>query len=193
MKSLHTKKGTNMWLSTTKVAKIEGVTTQTIREWVKSGKYEAYKITDGGHFRIKMNMKRRVLYARVSSKKQESSIKKQKELLQEKYPNAELIIDIASAFNFERKGLKAILESAMSGTAIEVVVATQDRLARSGFGLIKWVIELHGGEIISLEEEINSEKFDTKELIGFITSFCNSHYGKRSAKRRKENSSIKKD
>ena len=29
-----------MWLSTTKVAKIEGVTTQTIREWVKAGKYE---------------------------------------------------------------------------------------------------------------------------------------------------------
>jgi len=81
----------------------------------------------------------------------------------------------------------------MSGTATEVVLATQDRLARSGFELIKWVIELHGGEIISLEEEINSEKFDTKELIGFITSFCNFHYGKRSEKRRKENSSIKKD
>ena len=182
-----------MWLSTTKVAKIEGVTTQTIREWVKSGKYEAYKITDGGHFRIKINMKRRVLYARVSSKKQESSIEKQKKLLKEKYPNSEVIIDIASAFNFERKGLKSILESAMSGNSIEVVVTTQDRLARSGFGLIKWVIELHGGEIISLEEEISSEAFDTKELIGFITSFCNSHYGKRSARRRKENSSIEKD
>jgi len=27
-----------MWLSTTRVAKMEGVTTQTIRSWVKSGK-----------------------------------------------------------------------------------------------------------------------------------------------------------
>jgi hypothetical protein len=26
-----------MWLSTTKLSKIEGVTTQTIREWAKAG------------------------------------------------------------------------------------------------------------------------------------------------------------
>jgi len=39
-----------MWLSTTKLSKIEGVTTQTIREWAKAGKYEEYKITKGGHF-----------------------------------------------------------------------------------------------------------------------------------------------
>ena len=179
--------------STTKLAKKYGVTSQTIRNWIKAGKLEVKEKTQGGHFRIQEKIERRILYARVSSKKQESSIEKQKKLLQEKYPNAEVIIDVASAFNFERKGLKAILESAMSGSAICVVVTTQDRLARSGFGLIKWVIELHGGEIISLEEEISSETFDTKELIGFITSFCNSHYGKRSAKRRKENNSIKKD
>ncbi len=37
-----------------------------------------------------------------------------------------------------------------------------------------------------------SESFGTQELIGFITSFCNSHYGKRSAKRRKD-SRVKKD
>ena len=36
-----------MWLSTTKLSKIEGVTTQTIREWAKAGKYEEYKITEG--------------------------------------------------------------------------------------------------------------------------------------------------
>jgi predicted site-specific integrase-resolvase len=179
--------------STTQLAKKYGVSSQTIRNWVKSGKLEVKEKTEGGHFRIQEKIERRFIYARVSSHKQKSSIEKQLELLSNKYPEHEQLSDIASAFNFERKGLKTILESAMSGTSILVVVTTQDRLARSGFGLIKWIIELHGGEIISLENDIKTEKFNTTELIGFITSFCNSHYGKRSAKRRKDSNSSKED
>ena len=172
--------------STTQLAKRYGVSSQTIRNWIKSGKLEIEQVTEGGHFRIKENIERRFIYARVSSRKQQSSIEKQLKLLSEKYPKHEQLIDIASAFNFERKGLKTILECAMSGTSIEVVVTTQDRLARSGFQLIKWIIELYGGKIITMDREIKTEKFDTTELIGFITSFCNSYYGKRSAERKKK-------
>lgn len=179
--------------STTQLAKKYGVSSQTIRNWIKSGKFEVKEKTEGGHFRIEEKIERRFIYARVSSSKQKSSITKQLELLSTKYPKHEQLFDIASAFNFERKGLKTILESAMSGTSIEVVVTTQDRLARSGFGLIKWIIELHGGKIFSLENDIKTEKFNTTELIGFITSFCNCYYGKRSAERRKSSSSLKED
>jgi len=140
-----------MWLSTTRVAKMEGVTTQTIRSWVKSGKYETYKITDGGHFRIKIKDERRICYVRVSSNKQKSSIKTQQEILLKKYPNSEVITDIASAFNFQRKGLKTILEQAISGDSIHLVVTSQERLAQSGFELIRWLIEFSGGRVESLE------------------------------------------
>ncbi len=164
-----------MWLSTTRLAKMEGVT------------------TEGGHFRMKVKDERIICYVRIGSHKQKTSIATQKQILLKKYPNAEIIIDIASAFNFQRKGLKTILESAMRGESVTVVVPTHDRLARSGFKLIKWIIELHGGEIISLEKSTNSNEFDTNELIGFITSFCDSYYGERSAKRKRENNSIKED
>ena len=178
--------------STTQLAKKHGVSSQTIRNWIKSGKIDAPKRTIGGHFRIQEKAERRFIYARVSSSKQKTTVERQLELLSEKYPKHEQLSDIASAFNFQRKGLKTILESAMSGSSVEVVVTTHDRLARSGLELIRWIIELHGGRIISLEESAKTENFDTKELIGFITSFCNSYYGKRSAQRRKDNS-IKKD
>ena len=178
--------------STTQLAKKYGVSSQTIRNWVKTGKLEVKERTQGGHFRIQEKIERRFIYARVSSAKQKSSMERQLKLLSEKYPEHEQLCDIASAFNFQRKGLKTILESAMSGTPTQVVVTTQDRVARSGFGLIQWIVELHGGEIISLENNIKTESFNTTELIGFITSFCNSYYGKRSASRRKA-SSIKKD
>lgn len=178
--------------STTQLAKKYGVSSQTIRNWIRSGKIEAPSRTLGGHFRVEEKIERRFIYARVSSAKQKSSITTQLELLSKEYPEHEQLFDIASAFNFQRKGLKTILESAMSGIPIEVVVTSQDRLARSGYQLIKWIVELYGGRIISLEENTNTDKFDTNELIGFITSFCNSYYGKRSAERRKSNS-LKED
>jgi len=182
-----------MLVSTWKLAKIEGVTPQTIRRWVKEGKYKDVTTTSGGHIRVRIKTKeRRFIYVRVSSAEQKTSLENQIRLLEEKYKGYEVISDIASAFNFQRKGLKTILESAMRGESVTVVVTTQDRLARSGFKLIKWIIELHGGEIISLEKSTDSEDFDTNELIGFITSFCNSYYGKRSTQRRK-GSSIKED
>ncbi|WP_422135595.1 IS607 family transposase [Endozoicomonas sp. ALD040] len=188
-----------MWGSTTKLAKIEGVTSQTMRHKIESGHYEKVKQTSGGHFRIFINQQRKICYTRVSSGKQKSSIDTQKRILLKEHPDAEFISDIASAFNFKRKGLQTILESPVCGNPTHIVVATKNRLARSGFELIKWLVELSGGHIEVLDDPDNAcEPFDTQELIGFITSFCNSHYGKRSAKRRKgrkgrKESSIKKD
>jgi len=63
-----------MLVSTWKLAKIEGVTPQTIRRWVKAGKYKNVTTTSGGHIRVEIkNRERRVIYARVSSSKQKSS------------------------------------------------------------------------------------------------------------------------
>lgn len=178
-----------MWVSTTILARIEGLTTQTIRRRIESGGYDNVKQTEGGHFRVFITQQRRICYARVSSSKQQTSIATQKRILLERYPNAEFISNIALAFNFKRKGLQTILESAILGHLIHVVVATIDRLARSGFELIKRLVELSGGRVEILDDPNDiTESFDTAELIGFITSFCNSHYGKRSSERHKSNS-----
>ena len=182
-----------MWVSTTKLARAEGVTTQTIRRRIKSGYYDQVMQTSGGHYRVLLNHQRKIAYARVSSDRQKSSIDTQKSLLLKKHPDSEFISDIASAFNFKRKGLQTILESAMLGNPTLVVVTTKDRLARSGFKLIKWLIELSGGRIDILDDpDSSTEVFDTQELIGFITSFCNSHCEKRSAERRQDHR-LKKD
>lgn len=175
-----------MWVSTTILSKMESVTSQTTRRNITSGIYNKIKKSKGGHYRIFINQQRTVCYARVSSAKQKTSIETQKRFLLKQFPEAEFVSDIASAFNFKRKGLQALLESAVQGNSICVVVTTKDRLARAGFELIRWIIELSGGQIQILDNKnAPSEQFDTAELIGFITSFCNSHYGKRSAQRRK--------
>ena len=105
--------------------------------------------------------------------------------VERKYPEGVFISDIASGFNQNRKGYKKILEQSINGTALHVVATTSDRITRSGFQLIKWIIELSGGRVELLEEEDSADQFDTKTLIAFITSFINSYYGKRSGMRNK--------
>ena len=175
------------WMSTTQLAKKHGVSSQTIRRNVEAGLYEKVEKLPSGHYRIFVPEGVVIGYVRVSSAKQKSSLAKQEALIRDAYPDAAIISDIASSFNFHRKGLQHLLERAVRGDVIHVVVASQDRLARSGFELIRHLIELSGGQVTTLDDAPDpAEPFDTNTLVGFITSFCNSYYGKRSAKRRRK-------
>jgi len=179
-----------MWISTTRLSALEGVTSQTVRRWIKQGKYKT-KTTEGGHFRIEYkNEKETILYARVSSAKQKSSILTQKRLLKERYPDATFKYDIGSGFNFKRRNFVRVLERAMQGDSIKLVVTTSDRISRSGLTFIVKVIEFYGGEVEFLEESHKPENFDTATLIAFLTSYCNSQSGKRNSKRHEKDKSV---
>ena len=82
-----------MWLSTNKVAKLEKVKSQTIRRKIEAGFYEKTTKTDGGHYRFFVKNEKVIIYARVSSKKQNSSIFNQRDRLIEKYPDSSFITD----------------------------------------------------------------------------------------------------
>ena len=135
-----------MWKSTGKLAKEYGVSRTTILWWIIDDKFTT-KRTKGGHFRIwDCADYKTILYARVSSSKQRSSITTQRDLLLERFPNGKFISDIGSGFNFKRQGFVSILEQAMHGASIELVSTTSDRITRVGFPLVKRIIELHGGD-----------------------------------------------
>ncbi|MCK5524803.1 MAG: recombinase family protein [Thiomargarita sp.] len=112
---------------------------KTIQNWIKEGKFDQVKKTKGGHYRVWVDEQTvTILSARVSSAKQKTSLARQERLLQEKYSEARLISDIASGFNQNRRGDKAILESAINGNSQPLVATTSDRITRTGFQLIKW-------------------------------------------------------
>jgi len=125
-------------------------------------------------------------YCRVSSAKQKSSLVTQEQIIRRSYPGVEVLSDIGGGFNFDRKGLRALLERSLSGAAVTVVVTTRDRLARSGFPIIQWLVELYGGKVIVLEDAHKPEEFDAATLVSFVTSFIASYHGKRSARRKKD-------
>jgi len=149
-------------------AKILDVCPNSLRKWADNGEINCIR-TKSGQRRYdvesyigKSTTSITICYCRVSSHKQRDDLERQIEFLRNQYPNAEFVRDIGSGLNFKRKGLKTILERAMSGINITLVVAHRDRLARFGIDLIRQVIEQSGGKLVVLEETLLSPE---QELI----------------------------
>ncbi|PQJ97259.1 recombinase family protein [Chromatium okenii] len=99
-------------------------------------------------------------------------------------PQAEIIKDIGSGLNFKRKGLNTILERAMRGTHITLVVAHRDRLARFGHELIRFVIESNGGKLVVLSEDTLSPAVElTQDLLNILHVFSCRMHGLRNYKK----------
>jgi predicted site-specific integrase-resolvase len=136
------------------------------------------------------NPRARIVYARVSSKKQEPDLARQEEALLRLYPEHELVRDIASGINFKRRGLTSILERAMQGRVEEVVVAHRDRLCRIAFDLVEHVLRQAGVRLVVLDaSESNDGEADAAELqqdlLAIATIFVASNNGKRAARNRR--------
>lgn len=161
------------------------VSEQTLRNWADSGEIE-YLTTEGGHRRyniqtnIKPAIKKNILYARVSSKKQEEDLERQVKFLQEKYPDYEVVRDIGSGINYKRKGFKRILEYLFKGNIGEVIVTHNDRFARYG-DFFEYLFDQFNSKLVSLSdpEEKNSDVELAEDLMEIITVFSARYYGKR--------------
>ncbi|AEM79411.1 IS607 family transposase [Thermoanaerobacter wiegelii] len=120
-----------------------------------------------------------VLYARVSTKKQEEYLKNQIRRLEEYAKSQgwqyEVIHEIASGVNENRRGLLKLLNKIKRGEVEKVVIEYPDRLARFGFEYLKFFMESFGVELIVLngkENEEDANKELAEDLIAIVTSFA---------------------
>ena len=179
--------------------RILGVSDDILRKWAREGKIEYIRIGKGTHRRYKIDSflpkkeRRRICYARVSSAEQKADLESQVRYLRERYPNHEIVKDIGSGLNFERKGFKAILDSAIKGDIEEIVVSSRDRLCRFGFELIRLFVEKSGGKITVLGDERNksSEQELSEDLLSIIHIYSCRQMGKRSYKNKQANEIVK--
>lgn len=174
-----------------KAVEITGLHPNTLRKYADRGDIPNYRIPNGDRrFDVSGFVKRKagvVGYARVSQPKQKCDLDRQCEFLRTKYPEAEVLRDIGSGLNFKRKGLKALLERAMSGERLTVVVTYRDRLARFGFDLIEWIIQRAGGEVVVLNQVSTSPVDElTRDLTAIVTVFASRLHGLRSHKIKKD-------
>ena len=177
------------------------MTDNTLRIWANNRKIK-YITTKGGHRRYllepenkieiikknseeKQQIQNKVNYARVSSRKQENDLQRQKEYLKGKYPEHCIITDIGSGINFERPGFKRILEGVLKGNIKEVMVAHRDRFTRFGYNLFEWIFSLYGSKIICDNRQERNQQEELSEDLMAITVFTARYHGRRKYKTNK--------
>lgn len=190
------------YLSTKETRKILGVTTPTLRRWAEAGKvrfrktpndtmlYNKKDIFDIAGKSLPVKTQRKIVYCRVSSRKQMDDLERQKNFFKSKYPDYDVVSDIGSGLNWKRTGLKTILESAMSGDVSEVVVAHRDRLCRFGFELIEFIFEKNNVKLTVLNSDDREVSID-EELSDDIMSIIHVYSCRKMGRRRYSNNESK--
>ena len=182
------------------VTQILGVTAQTLRNWDKEGKLKpSYTKSNGYRYyseedvlsytkeRDRKKERKLVGYVRVSSKKQEDDLKRQKEnletYLKQTNQEYEIISDIGSGINYNKPGLRKLIEKINKKEVDEIVVLYKDRLLRYGFELIEYFASLNNVRIRVLDKinKIEDEEL-VEDLVQIITVFLCKIQGKRKAK-----------
>jgi putative resolvase len=141
--------------------------------------------------------KKKICYCRVSSNKQKDDLKRQIEYMTEKYPDHELISDIGSGLNYNREGLRKIIDYAINGEIEEIVIAYKDRLTRFGYEMIEYIVEKYSKgkiKITNKTEEETPEEEITKDIVTIMNVYVAKINGLRKYKKqmRKEIQNKKK-
>lgn len=191
-----------IYLSIHKVAKIIGVTPQTLRQWDSTGYFVPEQRRSNGYryyskeqvdkfveqFNTIKNKNRiNIGYCRVSTSKQKDDLLRQCENVEVylktlKMPY-KIIKDIGSGINYNKKGLLELLELICKNKVDTVYVLYKDRLVRFGFELIKYIAELHNTQIVILDSEDKTREQElVEDLMQIITVFSCRLHGKRATK-----------
>lgn len=132
-----------------------------------------------------------VLYARVSSRRQEKEgdLARQQTLLRAAARQCEVVgefTDVASGLSDKRVGLRHALDLCWSGGVRYLYVTHDDRLARFGTGLLRASLARVGTEIVCIGQDQPSspESELVHDMLAVVTCFSGRLYGQRSAKAR---------
>jgi len=176
-----------------------GISYSTLLRWIREGKIRAVT-TEGGKYRIPYSEikkylenreeTRAVIYARVSSADKREDLERQINYLTnyataKGYKVVEVLKDVASGLNAQRKGLLRLFKL-VEGRNVDVVLVTyKDRLTRFGFEYLEEFFSTMGVriEVVFGEEPKDAAQELVEDLISIVTSFAGKIYGMRSHKK----------
>lgn len=197
-------------LSVAEAAELLGVSGNTLRRWEREGRLIPDERTEGNQRRYRLSSirpemvrnddhkRRTVAYARVSSHDQKEDLERQKKML-EIFCAAngwqyEVISDLGSGMNYQKKGLRKLLEAILDGQIGRLVITHKDRLLRFGAELVFSICEARNVEVLIMNkgEDTTFEEDLAKDVLEIITVFSARLYGSRSHKNKKIIDQMKK-
>jgi len=177
-------------------SEILGVHVRTLQKWDEEGKIHCVR-TVGGKRRVPESEIKRILglreerkiigYARVSSHTQRDDLERQTKAIsqyaKERGLNIEILKDIGSGLNEERKNFQKLLKMVMNREVSKVIITCPDRLTRFGFKVLHQFFQSYGTEIIIINQEEKEPREElVEDLMTIISHFAGKLYGMRSHK-----------
>ena len=180
-----------------------GLSISTLRNWDSDGKLKPAYVTSGGHryyseeqvnrlIGLKLDKQEKITigYARVSSHKQKDDLKRQIENLKmymiAKGYSFEIIEDIGSGINYNKKGLNELINKIINREVDKIVILYKDILLRFGFEIIENLCNKYGTKIEIIDNTEKSEEQElVEDLVQIITVFSCKLEGKRANKAKK--------
>jgi predicted site-specific integrase-resolvase len=178
-------------------SKLVGKSIQTLRLWDNEGKLKPDHITEGRHRYYSeqqinqilqvplVNRTKKVIgYCRVSSNKQKDDLSRQienvKTYMIAKGYSFEVITDIGSGINYNKKGLNQLIDMITNLEVEKIVILHKDRLLRFGFEIIENLCNKYGTtiEIIDNTEKTGDQEL-VEDLIQIVTVFSCRLQGKK--------------
>ena len=190
------------FVSIGEAAKALGVSITTLRRWEAEGRlmpertagrqrrYDLAKLKPERFLAPPLERKT-VAYARVSSHDQKEDLERQKQVLElycaKQGWTFEVIADLGSGMNYNKKGLKRLLDAIIEGEVGRLVITHKDRLLRFGAELVFAICEAREVEVLVLNkgEDTTFEEDLAKDVLEIITVFSARLYGSRSRKNQK--------
>lgn len=189
----------NKFLSIQDAAKCLGVSPQTLRRWEKKKKIAPAHRTQGGQRRYSVAQLKpldfcdkierpTIAYARVSSHDQKEDLHRQVHMLEiycsSKGWSFSVTKDLGSGMNYNKRGLKQLLEQIMNDQIGRLVLTHKDRLLRFGAELVFSLCAVKNVEVVIINQgdEPTFEEELAKDVLEIITVFSARLYGSPSHK-----------
>ena len=185
------------YYSSKTVTQMLGVSAQTLRNWDKEGKLKPSYVKSNGYryysedsilsYTQERKTKKNLTvvgYARVSSKKQIDDLDRQveniKQYMSNKYESYDIITDVGSGINYNKKGLLSLIEKINKKEIDVVVILYKDRLLRFGFELIEYFAKLNNVKIEIIDNTMDKTQDQelVEDLVQIITVFSCKLQGK---------------
>ena len=198
----------NRYVAIGEASETLGVSITTLRRWEAEGKLIAER-TAGGQRRYDLakikpelfhaapSERKTIAYARVSSHDQKADLERQKQVLElycaKQGWTFEVITDLGSGMNYNKKGLKRLLDEIIEGSVGRLVITHKDRLLRFGAELVFAICEAKDVEVLIINKGVDTtfEEDLAKDVLEIITVFSARLYGSRSRKNQKLLNGIK--
>jgi len=185
------------------VSKRLNVTVWTLQQWDREGKLKAFRtpktnrryyteeqINDFLGLKLQSENAKTVIYCRVSNQGQKDDLKNQVEFLKT-FCNSKAVIvddvltDIGSGLNYNRKNFNKILEMAAQREIKELYISHKDRFIRFGYDWFEDFLKKHSCRIIVVNNEAMSPQEEMiQDLISIIHVFSCRIYGLRKYKKK---------